>query len=174
MGAPGMNPTTSSGPSETLEDQAFVDKALQGGEAEVELGQLAEQKSQSDDVKQFAQKMVADHTQMAEKLFEPVAKELGVTPPKGPSKKDKKVIAKLQGIAGTEFDTEYIQTMLKNHKQDLKDFKDEADSAQNPNVRQAAQEGATVISQHLQLIEQIAKNHNVDVEGKSKDVSSMK
>ncbi|MFZ0747255.1 MAG: DUF4142 domain-containing protein [Terracidiphilus sp.] len=168
-----MNPATSGTP-ESLGDQAFVDKALQGGDAEVDLGQLAEQKSQSNDVKQFAQKMVADHTQMADKLFKPVARQLGVTPPKGPSKKDKKIIAKLQDLSGTAFDTEYIQTMVKDHKQDLKDFKEEAESTQNPMVKQAAQEGATVVSQHLQLIEQIAKNHKVDVEGKSKDISSIK
>ncbi len=63
--------------------------------------------------------------------------------------------------------------MEKNHKQDLKEFNEEAQSTQDPNVKQVAQQGATIIQQHLQLIEQVAKNHNVDVDGGSKEVSSM-
>jgi putative membrane protein len=147
-------------------DQAFVSKALEGGVAEVQLGQLAQEKAQSDDVKQFGKKMVADHTQMGEKWLKPVAKQMGVSEPKGPSKKDKKLIEKLQGLSGQEFDTEYIQAMLKDHKADLKDFKNEAQMAQDPNVKQIATQGSNIIQQHLQLIEQIAQAHNVPVEGK--------
>jgi putative membrane protein len=163
---PGTAPT-----GQDFGERAFVSKALEGGEAEVQFGQLAQQKSQSNDVKQFAQKMVADHSQMADKWFKPVAQQLGVSEPKGPSKKDKKEIAKLQGLSGDDFDREYITMMVKDHQQDLKDFKNEADMAQNPNVKQIAQQGSTIVAQHLQLIEQIAKAHNVDVGGNAKEMS---
>ncbi len=172
-GNPGTGPGSYPGTAPTSQDfseRAFVSKALEGGEAEVQFGQLAQQKSQSNDVKQFAQKMVSDHTQMADKWFKPVAKQLGVSEPKGPSKKDKKEIAKLQGLSGDDFDREYITMMVKDHQQDLKDFKDEAQVAQDPNVKQVAQQGSNIISQHLQLIEQVAKNHNVPVD--SKEMSS--
>jgi putative membrane protein len=158
---PGTAPT-----SQDFAEKAFVSKALEGGQAEVQLGQLAQQKSQSNDVKQFAQKMVNDHSQMGDKWLMPVAKQLGVPEPKGPSKKDKKEIARLQGLSGDDFDREYITMMVKDHQQDLKDFNSEANAAQDPNVKQVAQQGAKVISQHLQLIEQIAKAHNIDVGGK--------
>ncbi len=141
---PGMGPGTYPGTAPTgqnFEEKAFVSKALEGGEAEVQLGQLAEQKAQSNDVKQFAQKMVSDHSQMADKWFKPVAKQLGVSNPKGPSKKDKKEIEKLQELSGQDFDRAYIEMMVKDHKQDLKDFKDEAQSAQDPNVKQVARAG---------------------------------
>jgi putative membrane protein len=172
VGAPGAGPATGNG--QNFGDQAFVTKALEGGKAEVELGKLAADKSQSNDVKQFAQKMVSDHSQMEEKWLMPVAKQIGVSEPKGPSKKDKKLIEKLQGLSGQEFDTEYIQAMVKDHKADLKDFQNEAQAAQDPNVKQIAEQGSKVISQHLQMIEQIAQAHNVPVEGKTKEVSSNK
>jgi putative membrane protein len=162
-----MGPDSSLANQQAMADQAFVRKALEGGAAEVQLGQLAQQKSQSEDVKQFGQKMVEDHTQLAEQM-KPIAQQLGVKEPKGPSKKDKQLIAKLEGLSGPQFDEAYIQTMVKDHKEDLKEFKDEAQSAQNQNVKQAAQQGAGVISQHLQLIQQIAQSHNVATEGKSK------
>lgn len=169
-GSPGTGATAPT--SQNLGDQAFVTKALEGGMAEVELGKLAADKSQSQDVKQFAQRMVNDHSQMGDKWFKPVAKELGVSEPKGPSKKDKKLIEKLQGLSGQQFDTEYIQAMVKDHKADLKDFQGEAQAAQDPNVKQIAEQGSKVVSQHLQMIEQIAQNHNVPIDGKSKEVSS--
>lgn len=149
---------------QTLDDRDFLRKALQGGEAEVQLGQLAEQKSQSEDVKQFAQKMVQDHTQLGDKVIKPVAQSVGVKAPKGLSKKDKQLIASLNQLSGPQFDQEYIKAMVKDHKQDLKDFKSEAEMSQNPNVKKAAEEGENVISQHLQLIEQIAQKHNVEAD----------
>lgn len=176
--SPGMQtPGSDQGAAPTpqsFSDHAFVTKALEGGMAEVQLGELAQQKSQSQDVKQFAQKMVADHSQMGDKWLKPIAQQMGVSAPKGPSKKEKKLIEKLQGLNGTDFDTAYIQAMLKDHKDDLKEFQSEAQVAENPNLKQIAQQGSTIISQHLQIIEQIAQAHNVPTESKSGEVSSAK
>ncbi len=162
----GATPRMDTNPEDqqAMMDQAFVRKALEGGAAEVQLGQLAQQKSQSDDVKQFGQKMVEDHTQLGEQM-KPVAQQLGVKEPKGPSKKDKELVAKLEGLSGQQFDEAYIQAMVKDHKQDLKEFKNAAQTTQNPNVKQVAQQGVGVISQHLQMIQQIAQNHNVTIKG---------
>ncbi len=171
-GYPGNTPGTAP-TGQDYGEQAFVTKALEGGDAEVQLGQLALQKSQSNDVKQYAQKMVSEHSQMSDKWFKPVAKQLGASEPKGPSKKDKKEIARLQGLSGADFDNEYIKMMLKDHKQDLKDFETEAQAAQDQNVKMVAEQGVKVITQHLQLAELLAKNHNVPVEGNSKEVSSV-
>ena len=164
--AAGAYPTDTTAPnSHAIDDQEFVRKALQGGAAEVQLGQLAQQKSQSPDVKQFGQKMVQDHTQLGDQVIKRVAKQLGVKEPNGLSKKDKQLVASLEGLSGPEFDQEYIKAMVKDHKQDLKDFKNEAQMSQDPNVKKAAEEGTIVISQHLQIIEQIAQAHNVAIDG---------
>ena len=142
--------------------KAFISKGMEGDQAEIQMGQLAEQKSQSNDVKQLAQKLVADHTQMDEKWFKPLAKQMDVSEPKGPSKKDKKMAEKMQALSGADFDAQWLTMMAKDHKKDLKEFQDEANSAQDPSIKQVAQQGASVISQHLQLIQQVARNHNVD------------
>jgi putative membrane protein len=160
------NPAMTGSPQQTMQDAAFVHKALEGAAAEVQLGQLAQEKSQSEDVKQFAQRMVQDHTQFGIEM-QPVAKQLGVSQPKGLSKKDKQVMAKLQGLSGQQFDEEYIKVMVKDHREDLKDFKTEAEMSQDPNVKQAVQQGVTVITDHLKMIEQIAQAHNVALDGKN-------
>lgn len=143
-----------------MQDRDFVRSALEGGMAEVEMGKLAAQKGTSDDIKQFGEKMVQDHTQLGDQM-KPVAQQLGVSEPKGLSKKDRSELAKLSSLSGAQFDDAYIKAMVKDHKKDLSDFKHEARNTQNPNVKQVAQQGAQVIDQHLQLAEQMAKSHNV-------------
>lgn len=141
-------------------DKAFVQKALQGGMAEVELGKLAEQKGASADVRQFGQKMVEDHTRLGSQMKQ-VAQNIGVRGPHGLSKKDQKLVAKLESLSGAQFDDAYIQVMVKDHKKDLSDFRQEVGNTQNNSLRQVAEQGAKVIDGHLQLIDQIAKTHDI-------------
>lgn len=144
----------------SMRDKSFVRKASEGGMAEVQLGQLAQQKSTSPDVKQFAEKMVNDHTQLNNQM-QPIAQQMGVSSPKSISKQDKKEMQKLEQLSGQQFEQAYIKCMIKDHKKDLSEFRQEASSTQNSQLKQAAEQGAQVINQHLHLIEQIAKSHNV-------------
>lgn len=148
----------------SMQDKAFVKKAAEGGMAEVQLGKLAQEKSSSPDVKQFAEKMVNDHTQLNEQM-QPIAQKLGVSSPKGISKQDKKEISKLETLSGQQFDNAYIKYMIKDHKKDLSEFREEAQNTQNSQLKQAAQQGAQVINGHLQLAEQIAQSHNINAKG---------
>lgn len=175
--APGQNPAAIDGvqaqqnnAAGNLQDKAFVHNAMEGGMAEVELGQLAAQKASSPDVKQFGQRMVDDHTKLNDQI-KPIAAQLGVQPPDHLSKKDKALDARLQSLSGTQFDDAYIKAMVKDHKKDLDDFKSEAQQTQNPQLQQAVQQGGQVIAQHLQMIQQIAQSHNVPL-GKGKSSSS--
>jgi len=141
-------------------DKAFVRKAMEGGMAEVQLGQLAAQKGNSDDVKQFGQKMVDDHSKLNDQMKQ-VAQELNVKPPTSLSSKDKATMKKLQALNGDAFDKAYIKDMVADHKKDEREFKEETQHASNPALQQAASQGAQVIGEHLQMIEQIAQKNNV-------------
>jgi putative membrane protein len=146
-------------------DQMFVQSIFKSDAAEVQLGQLAQQKSQSDDVKQLGQKMVLNRTRLDEQ-FKPIADKLDVSKPKDPSKKDKQLIAKLSALSGPQFDEEYLKAVVKDNQQDVKDFNTEAQSAQDPNLQQAAKMDAPVLAEHLQAAEQIAQTHNVNLDAK--------
>ena len=141
-------------------DKMFVRRALQGGMAEIELSQLALTKSNNADVKNFAQKMVDDHTKLGDDM-KAVAQQVGVNPPDKLTKKDMATKAKLEAMNGTAFDQAYIKDMLKDHEQDVKDFKSEAQTASLPAVKDAAAKGEPVISMHLDMVKQLAQSNNV-------------
>src|ERR1700683_4213805 len=160
--SPQMNGMQATGPNPM--DKMFVAKAMQGGKAEVELGQLTLQKSQNEQVKQFAQHMIDDHTKLNDQM-KPVAQQLGVSVPNQVSKKDKQTIAKLQALSGPAYDQAYIKDMVKDHKQDLNEFQMEASSGQDQTAKDAANQGSKVIAQHLQMAQRMAKDQNVPSAG---------
>jgi putative membrane protein len=170
--APGQNPSTdpqmngmqTAAGQPSPVDRMFVSKAMQGSLAEVQLGQLTLQKSNNPQVKEFAQRMIDDHTKLNEQM-KPVAQQLGVTVPDQISKGDRKTIAKLQALSGPAYDQAYIKDMVKDHKQDLNEFQMEASSGQDQTTKDAANQGSKVIAQHLQMAQQMAKDQNVPSAG---------
>jgi putative membrane protein len=140
-------------------DKMFIKKAMQGNIAEVQLGQLTLQKSNNDQVKRFAQTMIDDHTKLNEQMRN-VALQLSVEIPTEASKKDKSLINKRQSLSGTAYDQAYIKEMVKDHKQDLSEFHMEAS---NGHIADVATQGSKVISEHLQMAQQLAKDQNVDL-----------
>jgi putative membrane protein len=166
---PGQNPSTDprmrgTQTGASMTDRVFVKNAMEGGMAEVQLGQLTLQKSNNDQVKQFAQHMIDDHTKLNEEM-KPVAQQLGVDTPTQVSKKDSKIISKLQALSGPAYDQAYIKDMVKDHKGDLSEFQAEASSGQDQTVKDAAAQGSKVIAQHLQMAQQLAKDQNVTAPG---------
>lgn len=148
--------------SPSASDKRFVEAALEGGNAEVQLGQLAAQKGNTEDVKQFGQKMVDDHTKLGDQMKE-VAEKEGITAPTGIPGKDKALESKLRNLTGDAFDNAYIKAMVKDHQHDLSEFQKEANSGNDTSIKDAANQAAQVISQHLDLVEELAKKHNLQV-----------
>src|SRR3569833_1672716 len=146
--------------SASSSDKKFVHSALEGGNAEVKLGQLAAQKGNSEDVKQFGQKMVDDHTKLGDQMKQ-IAQQQGIEVPDGVPAKDKTLQAKLSSLSGDAFDKAYIKAIVKDHQKDLSEFKKEASSGNDTSIKDAASQGAQEISEHLQMAEQMAQKHNV-------------
>jgi putative membrane protein len=144
-------------------DRKFVTAALKGGMAEVQMGQLAVQKGNSQDVKDFGQKMVDDHGKMGEQMKD-IAGKIGISVPSNPSPLAEIDIKRLQKMSGDQFDQAYIKIMLKGHEADLKDFKSEANYGRSLDVKTAASQGADMVQMHLDMIKHIAQAHNIPVE----------
>lgn len=136
-------------------DKTFVDKAAEGGLAEVEFANLALQKTSNDDVKSFAQRMVHDHTQANDKLKELASNE-GFSIPDHLSAKDKMAKEKLEKLSGDQFDKAYMKDMVQDHTQDVAEFRQETEKAQDPGVKNFAQQTLPILESHLQEAKTIA------------------
>jgi putative membrane protein len=140
-------------------DKKFVEKAAMGGKAEVELGNLALQKASDSKVKQFAQKMVDDHTQANQKLQQ-VAEQEHMTLPSSMEPDAQKAQERLSKLSGDEFDKAYMHHQLKDHQKDVAEFQKEASSGKDPAVKSFAQSTLPILQEHLRLAEQIAPKEN--------------
>src|SRR5689334_15555911 len=67
-------------------EQQFIKEAIQGNLAEQKLGQLAQQKGQSEAVRSYGSSLEKDHM-TANKDAMKAAQSLGVTPPSAPNEK---------------------------------------------------------------------------------------
>jgi putative membrane protein len=137
-------------------DRKFIDKAAVGGLAEVQVAQLAEQKTENPAVKAFAEKMIADHTPNNEQLVK-LAESKGVTPPTELDAMHEKQMTKLQSLSGKRFDTTYLKGQEKDHALMLKTFEAEVKNGQDPDLKQFAQTTIPVIEAHEHLAETDAK-----------------
>ena len=146
-----------------MTDRRFVHKALEGGMAEVELGRLALTKTNDPGIKEFAQKMVDDHTKLGNDM-KMVAQQNGIKVPERLSKKDEATKAKLEALNGAAFEKSYLKDMVKDHEMDDAEFKKESQMAAIPAVKDAATNGESVISMHLEMVKKLAAEHGVKPE----------
>lgn len=136
-------------------DQAFLRQAAEIDLSEVDLAQLAKQNATTDQVKQFAQRMITDHTSNLQTLKDLAARE-DVTLPDQLSTKNTDLYGRLTKLSGTSFDHAYINAMVDAHTQAVALFKKEAQTATNSSVRNYASQTLPVLEEHLKMAHQDA------------------
>jgi len=138
-------------------DAAAMKQLAQANLNEIEGGKAAASKAQSPEVKQFAQKMVDDHTQMLNDL-KSLAQQKGVSLPDSASIKDMAQMKLMERSSGAEFDKKYMDEMVKDHQKDAKDVQDLVGKAKDPDFKAAVQKASTKINEHLELAQRIASS----------------
>lgn len=153
-------------------DNHFIQNAAQGGVAEVEMGKLAQQNGQSQDVKDFGKRMVDDHTKANDQLKQ-LASQKGVSIPDGPNAKDKSDIDRLSKLKADAFDKAYMKEMVSDHKKDVAEFQREANSGRDPDVKNWAGQTLPTLQDHLKMAQQYA-GQNKSGNAKSNSMSNKK
>lgn len=133
-------------------DRNFMMKAAQGGMAEVQLGETAQNKASSEAVKAFGKRMVDDHSKANDELKQ-LASQKNVTLPTEVDAKDKATMDRLSAMSGAAFDKAYMRDMVTDHKHDIAEFQREANSGKDPDVKAWAQKTLPVLQTHLSLAE---------------------
>jgi putative membrane protein len=148
-GAKAAKSDTAAGAKLAGDDASFMKAAAATGMAEVKLGELAGEKSESAEVKEFASMMVTDHAKANEEL-KGIASSKGVELPADLDAKHKALHAKLSKLSGAAFDKEYVSEMLKGHKKAVGDFEKAAKSAKDPEVKAFAEKTLPTLKHHLE------------------------
>lgn len=134
-------------------DQQFAEKAAHGNALEVELGTLAQEQAESEDVKEFGQKLVEDHSQAQEELAK-AATEMGIELPEGLDAKGEEMKQKLSQLSGSDFDRAYMEEMVSDHKKDIAAYEAFAEQAESP-VQAYAMETLRTLRAHREMAEKL-------------------
>jgi putative membrane protein len=137
-------------------DQGFILAVAQGGMTEVKLGELAAQKGTRDDVKEFGQMMVKDHTAINNSL-KALAAQKGVSLPDNLDAKHQAMVDKMAALTGPAFDDAYIATMIKAHQQDAKAFKAESAATKDEDINNFVDKSIPVVEAHLKHVTAMKK-----------------
>jgi putative membrane protein len=135
-------------------DADFVKEAAQGGELEVQLGQIALLNASSEEVKLFAKRMVDDHSKSNKELTS-LAGNKGLALTRGLDKKCQEMCDKLSKLKGKQFDKEYMRHMLEDHEQDVAKFQTNAKLLQDADFRGWALKTLPILNEHLRLAKEI-------------------
>lgn len=132
-------------------DSEFMTKAASGGMLEVELGKQVAARAATPEAKEFAQKMVTDHTKANAELMA-LATKKNITLPNTLGDDHAKVLKDVTEEKGVKMDQEYLKEMLKDHQEDVKEFTDASIKATDPEIKAFAAKNVPVLQMHLDMV----------------------
>jgi putative membrane protein len=146
----GMGTKSSASSQKANPDSGFARKAAMDGLAEVELGNMAQQKAANEQVKQFGARMVQDHTKANDELKQ-LASSKGIDLPTALDSKHKKDMDKLGTLSGAKFDKAYMSHMVDDHKKAVSEFKKQAKSGKDADLKAFASKTLPTLEEHLKM-----------------------
>jgi len=136
----------------------FLTDAIRGDLAEVKLGELAQQRGQSEGVREYGKMLAEDHSK-AEKKAAELAKDMNVTPPTQPTSEQMQRYAALERLSGAEFDKEFATTMVKDHQEDIAKYEKQAKSGDSK-VAKLAEDTVPTLEHHLAAAQSLQSGGN--------------
>jgi len=146
--------------SPNASQSSFIQKAAEANLTEAELAKLAAQKSENNQIKQFADHLQMDHQNANQKL-QSIARSQGVQIPQSLDPKHRSELNRLQKLTATEFDREFIITSLRDHVRTIALFQKEAQQGRDAAIKQYAQDMLPALNQHLDMAKDTAKSVGV-------------
>jgi len=135
-------------------DASFVAKAAAGGMTEITLSKVAAQQATAQNIKDFANMMVTDHSAAGEKLSV-IAKAKGISLPSSPDTAQQKMISDISKKTGKDFDKAYVNQMVKDHEATLSMFKSAQTTVKDTSLKAFITSTIPVVQHHLDAIKTI-------------------
>lgn len=134
--------------------QTFLEKAAEGQQIEISLGQLAAQRAVNERVKDFGQEMVEDHKKGGQQV-EQLALKCGVQLFPGVSEEHKQRVNKLSQLSGHAFDRGYIDYILEDHESTVEEFERHAKSIEDMGIKQWIASTLPTLQTHREKARQV-------------------
>jgi putative membrane protein len=132
-------------------DMKFMTAAAQGGMAEVAMARVALDRASSDAVKQYAQKMIDDHTANNNELMQ-LASGKGITLPAATDARHQMMMDKMSKLSGMEFDMEYVKNAgVKDHEAMEKLMMSESQKGKDADAKAFAARTLPAVRMHLTM-----------------------
>ncbi len=143
-------------------DAKFIKECAQAGLMEVKMGQTAKDHGSSPDVKNFGEKLVKDHTKANEKLSQ-LAGQKGVNLAREMEVKHTNMIKDMEAKSGPEFDRNFIEHVVKDHKKDISRFEQASRGLDDSELKAFASEMLPTLRAHLTEAQRIARFLGVNI-----------
>jgi putative membrane protein len=136
-------------------DQTFISKSLEGNMLTLKLLHLAQERTTNPDVKQFAQKLAEAHAGLGNGLKE-LASKSQIQVPSDLNKEDQQVWQRLSNLRGAEFDREFVQYIIQDHRREFTMYENESKNGQNPMIKAFAVKILPAFKEHLKMAEDLS------------------
>jgi putative membrane protein len=141
----------------TPSTQDFVTKAAQSDMFEIQSSKLALSSADAP-TKDFAQKMIDDHTKTTAELKGAVGKgEAQATLPADMSSSQQSMLAKLRDLHGTDFDWQYHSDQVSVHKDAVSLFQRYGKGGADAQLKTWAASTAPTLEHHLEMAQNLNK-----------------
>ena len=130
-----------------LEDEFFVMKAYAEGIAEVAKSRLAMERATQPGIREFAQRMVKDHTECDNKIVE-ICRKKGIALPAAIDAVNTAVINRLAAMSGSDFDKAYLKSQMCCDKAALFFFEHESCKGEDSDVKELAAKAIPTLQDH--------------------------
>jgi putative membrane protein len=141
--------------------QSIIKNSAKMNLATQKFADLAQEKAQSQELKQFAQTLKQDH-QKAQQELERLAQKHSVTLPTSVDDKCQQEISRLEALSGEEFDREFAKGAIEGHAMAVAHLQKASSAAEDTDLRQYTQQMLSKIKQHQSKGREIAKAVGVD------------
>ena len=135
-------------------EKNFLKKAEEVDIRQRNVGRVMLEKSQNKDVKDYAQMLVDDHSKNLRDVVD-LMNQKGMAQPKDLPEVKHEAVDKLNAMSGPELDREFVKMMLDDHQKDVSEFRNEANTAQDKDVKDYATRTVSMLEKHLQKAEEL-------------------
>ena len=139
-------------------DHIFAIAFIQGGNAEMDLADLATQRATANEVKGYAAKMASEHKGMSDELLPVLQRITSDAPAQRLGPTDELALKHLQEVKAPDFDQDYIMSQIGGHLAMLTAFHTEAENGTNTELKELVRSWMTTIQAHLELAVDVAKH----------------